>query len=221
MPLAANTIKLITKIGVIVIESNTKNLKDLNESFGNRKEQIIAEAIELFSENGYDNTPIRLLANKTELSVAGLYYFFKDKEEILFSIIISSLTKFNDTLKSAVCEGGDPQCNLRLMLKNLLKHVIEHKKEISIVVQEDKRLNPEQLKVINIQKRRAYDLIKEELIKLKKSGKLKSANLAPAAYSFFSMIFWCLRWYEPGGALTVEEVATDLANIYFSGVLKE
>ncbi|NLX92016.1 MAG: TetR/AcrR family transcriptional regulator [Firmicutes bacterium] len=220
MPPAANTIVLITKIGVIIIESNTKNVKDLNESVGNRKEQIIATAVELFSENGYDNTPIRLLANKTELSVAGLYYFFKDKEEILFSIIISSLKKFNDTL-SAVCKGGDPQCNLRLMLKNLLKHVIEHKKEISIVVQENKRLNPEQLKAIRIEKRRAYDFVKGELIKLKKLGRLKSANLAPAVYSFFSMIFWCLRWYKPEGALTVEEVATELANIYFLGILKE
>ena len=51
----------------------------------NRKELILETAQELFYRNGYDSTSVRELAKETGLSVAGVYYFFSDKEDILFT----------------------------------------------------------------------------------------------------------------------------------------
>jgi AcrR family transcriptional regulator len=75
---------------------------DIKLSVVERKVQIIEEATALFYKNGYDNTSIRELSKAAELSVAGVYYFFKDKEEILFSILNQSIIDLNDTIKTTV-----------------------------------------------------------------------------------------------------------------------
>ena len=51
-----------------------------------RKNDIIKTAIKLFNENGYGNTSTRHIAETMEISVGNLYYYFKNKEDILIEI---------------------------------------------------------------------------------------------------------------------------------------
>ncbi len=193
---------------------------DKNETVIDRKEQIMEKATLLFYKNGYDNTSIRELSHATGLSVAGIYYFFKDKKEILFSILHESVINLNNSLKASISEKDDPIVNLTKMIENLLKHVIEYKMVITILARENERLNDEQFVIINRKKRDAYDLVKNELAKLEKQGKLKSINLTPAIFAVFSMTNWSIRWYDPDGPLMLEEIAAEMAKIFFTGVLK-
>ena len=189
-------------------------------TFADRKEQIIEEATILFYKNGYDNTPIRELSRAVGLSVAGVYYFFKDKEEILFTILNQSIVDLNDTIKTALHENDDPQRNLRRLIESLLRHVIKHKMELSILNREDNRLNAQQKEIIENKRRDAYALIKDELSKLEKQGKIKTINLTTAVFNMFSMTTWFVRWYNPNGPLALEDIAAEMADNFFTGVLK-
>ncbi|MGA1932755.1 TetR/AcrR family transcriptional regulator [Arcobacter sp. YIC-464] len=51
-----------------------------------RKTQIIQESINLFNEKGCMNTTTRHIASKLGISVGNLYYYFKNKEEIIIAI---------------------------------------------------------------------------------------------------------------------------------------
>lgn len=50
------------------------------------RERIIEAAIELFLKDGYDKTSIRQIADAIEYSPATIYLYFKDKDELFFSI---------------------------------------------------------------------------------------------------------------------------------------
>lgn len=204
---------------MIIIEKNYTNYKDNKEITGSRKEQIIKKATILFYKNGYDNTSIRELSEASEISVAGIYYFFKDKEEILFTILYEVVINLNNALKESICDENDPKKNLTLMIRNLLKHVIGHKMEITILTREVERLNMQQLEFLNKKKREAFDFVKNELDKLKELGELRPKNLTPAVFAIFSMTNWSVRWYNPSGSLTLDELAVEMANIFFFGVL--
>jgi AcrR family transcriptional regulator len=190
-------------------------------SVAERKAYIMEEATALFYKNGYDNTSIRELAKATGLSVAGVYYFYEDKEEILFSILNQSIIDLNDTLRISVCEGDDPFVNIRRIIENLLKHGIRHKMEISILNREDGRLNAEQKETINTKRREAYALLKKELSRLEKRGELKSKSLTTAVFAIFSMATWFSRWYDPNGSQTLAEIANEMTDMFFTGILKE
>lgn len=53
---------------------------------GTRKEKIIEISIKLFNEKGCLNTSTRHIADELGISVGNLYYYFKNKEEIIINI---------------------------------------------------------------------------------------------------------------------------------------
>lgn len=67
-----------------------------------RKEEIIEISIKLFNEKGCLNTSTRHIADELGISVGNLYYYFKNKEEIIIAIyeefmnLISKYLIFND-----------------------------------------------------------------------------------------------------------------------------
>ncbi|HAP66486.1 MAG TPA: TetR/AcrR family transcriptional regulator, partial [Nitrospinae bacterium] len=51
------------------------------------KESILEAAIKVFSEKGYSQTTIREVAKRAGISVGGVYIYFKNKEEIYFTLL--------------------------------------------------------------------------------------------------------------------------------------
>ena len=49
--------------------------------------RIQAVAIELFTEQGYEKTSLREIAERLNVTKAALYYHFKSKEDIVASLI--------------------------------------------------------------------------------------------------------------------------------------
>src|SRR5690242_21832512 len=54
-----------------------------------RRQQIRRLAAEMFFERGYEATTMRELAAAIDIKTASLYYFFPNKEQILFDLIES------------------------------------------------------------------------------------------------------------------------------------
>ena len=60
------------------------------------KESILEAAIKVFSEKGYSQTTIREVAKRAGISVGGVYIYFKNKEEIYFTLLKYLLDEFRD-----------------------------------------------------------------------------------------------------------------------------
>jgi AcrR family transcriptional regulator len=80
------------------------------------KERIQQVALELFTEQGYDKTSLREIAERLEVSKAALYYHFKSKEEILLSITAGVVTGMDELL-----EWGESQPHSREFREEFLR----------------------------------------------------------------------------------------------------
>ncbi len=185
-----------------------------------RKKEIIKTATVLFYEQGYDNTPTRELARAAELSNAGIYYHFKDKEDILFHILSDSVQRLRDALVSEINPGNDPEQNLRHIIENLLRMVSDSKREIGLLIKESQRLNPKQIETIDNTSNDALKLVQNEIERLKEQGKLKDIDTKIAAFSIIAMTNWSFYWFNVDGPLGIPEVATEMATLFFDGILK-
>jgi len=58
--------------------------------------RLRASALELFASRGFQATGIRDLAAASGLSLATLYYYMSNKEELLFSLMSESLERLQD-----------------------------------------------------------------------------------------------------------------------------
>src|SRR5256885_17191683 len=54
--------------------------------YGERLDHFLSRAAKLFADQGYHSTTMRDLAAATDMSLAGMYYYVRGKEELLFRI---------------------------------------------------------------------------------------------------------------------------------------
>lgn len=185
-----------------------------------RSAEIVQVATLLFSENGYDNTSTRELAKTVDLSNAGLYYFFQNKEEILFTILDQALNRFVESVRSAITEEDSPQENIKRIINSLVKHVIENKKEMGLISKESGRLKPDQLAIINQKKKESYTLIRNEILRLRTDGNLKDLDETFLTFGLLGIINYAKYWFEPGHELSIEDFAAETTEVFFRGALK-
>ncbi|MFI6845954.1 TetR/AcrR family transcriptional regulator [Kitasatospora sp. NBC_00085] len=60
--------------------------------------RIIVVALELFSEQGYEQTSLREIADRLGVTKAALYYHFKTKDDIVHGIVESMAAPIDETL---------------------------------------------------------------------------------------------------------------------------
>lgn len=78
------------------------------------KELILRTAMRLFLDKGFNNITIRNIAEKIEYSPATIYLYFKNKDEILYTLRKEGFEKLYEWQKTSL-HTDDP-------LKRLLKH---------------------------------------------------------------------------------------------------
>lgn len=118
----------------------------------NRREKILETSVKLFNEKGCMQTSTRHVADELGISVGNLYYYFKNKEEIIINIYqhyMKSITEHLTTIEDEVDAAFDyyalfsrqmeleRECSfLRLEISNLYKTYPTVKKTIEIKVLE-------------------------------------------------------------------------------------
>lgn len=65
-----------------------------------RKQEIIETSIKLFNTKGCENTSTRHIAHELGISVGNLYYYFKNKEEIIIEIYQELMNEVSKHLNS-------------------------------------------------------------------------------------------------------------------------
>ena len=184
------------------------------------REKIIDVAVDLFYEKGYAATSIRDISRVMKISIATLYYYFKDKEDLLFTIVEDMGNQLLIDLGEARDQGDDPLDGLRrMMTRHILLTEKSHKKA-KIFVEEKHNLSKKSWRIVHEQDRKVYELIINQLKEIKKQGIISVDSLPIAAFAIFGMINWCYRWYKKDGPFSIEEVGHRLVNIILNGILK-
>lgn len=66
---------------------------------GKTKENIISCASEIFMENGYENTTVRMIIDKANVVTGSFYHFFKSKEDLFIAVTQKLLSEYCYTVK--------------------------------------------------------------------------------------------------------------------------
>lgn len=75
--------------------------------------QMLAAALELFSEKGYHNVAMQEIAKRAEFAIGTLYKFFQNKEDLYKALLVEQSDKFHDALNQALSEPVDEMERLR------------------------------------------------------------------------------------------------------------
>jgi len=78
-----------------------------------QRQEMLAAALDLFSEKGYHNVSMHEIAQNAEFAIGTLYKFFKNKEELYKALMVEQADKFQEALTKAIEEPDDEVEKLR------------------------------------------------------------------------------------------------------------
>lgn len=90
------------------------------------RQAILDAAGNLFADKGYDSFSMRKLAEEIGYSVATLYLYFKDKDELLFSVLDEGFLRFEQALKEASESSSHPQNRLTSIGRAYIRFGLEN-----------------------------------------------------------------------------------------------
>jgi AcrR family transcriptional regulator len=185
----------------------------------NRRQAIIAAAIDYFYEYGYQKASVRDICRRVGLTQAALYYHFHNKEEILFTIIELFSNQLYCTLKSCLTGPRDPVDKLRQGISRHILSIKTDRKGAKIIIEDKRFLSGELKKLVKEKEKNVFNLYRDCLVELQSSGKLTDCDLTVATFALIGMINWLYHWYNPAKGLTLEQIADQIINILFGGLL--
>lgn len=186
-----------------------------------RRQEIITAAIDVFYEYGYHKASMRDIARKISVTQASLYYHFRNKEELLYTIVDQASNYLLFTLRSILKQKNDPIEKLKDIIMGQIFMIKTRRKEVKILIEDKKFLSAELYKLIREQEKTTYELFKANMELLKTQGKLREYDLTTATFGIFGMINWLYHWYRPNKRLSLDELAQHIVNILFYGLLSE
>jgi AcrR family transcriptional regulator len=86
---------------------------------GDTRSRIQAVAVELFTEQGYDKTSLREIAERLGVTKAALYYHFKSKDDILHSLVEDYFGQVDALIAWGQNQRRTPQVRDELLVRYL------------------------------------------------------------------------------------------------------
>jgi TetR/AcrR family transcriptional regulator len=78
-----------------------------------QRQEILATALDLFSQKGFHNVSIQEIAAQAEFAIGTLYKFFQNKEDLYKALVLEQCDKFEAALTQALEESDDEVEKLR------------------------------------------------------------------------------------------------------------
>ena len=72
-----------------------------------QRQEMLAAALELFSEKGYHNVSMREIAERAEFAIGTLYKFFKNKEDLYKALMMEKAEEYHRGLMRVLAEEDD------------------------------------------------------------------------------------------------------------------
>ena len=179
---------------------------------------ILRHAARVFSEKGYEGASIRDISRSSGVSLSGLYYYFKSKQELLYLIQRHAFTSILERLERRLAGVEEPEERLRLLIRNHIQYFLLHPLEMKVLAHEDEALeNPYRREVAEI-KRRYYERARGIFEELRKAGRVRRVNPRVAVLSLFGMMNWIYKWHNVRVDPQAECLADTMAEIFLCGV---
>lgn len=185
-----------------------------------RRGELLELAAAMFAERGLKATTVRDIADSAGILSGSLYHHFKSKEQMVEEV----LRDFLDWLFGRYREILDTESDPLERLKGLFMasfEAIEHRHAQVVIYQDEaKRLSSlPQFGFVeerNVEQRKMWMSVLSQGVD---QGCFRPDIDVDLVYRFIRDTTWVsVRWYQPGGPLTAEEVGRQYLTIVLGGI---
>jgi len=191
-----------------------------NHHYDEKLRQILKTSAKIFAEKGFHRTSVRDIARATRMSLAGLYYYFTTKEELLYLIQEHCFLTLLQRWEQASKANTDVRARIGIFAENHLSFFWHNMHEMKVMAHEDESLTGEFQDKILVLKRRYVKVLMGLIEELRKQEGGGEVDLRVATFSLFGMMNWIYTWYQAKRDLPLPALIEQMLRIFFFGVLR-
>ncbi len=177
----------------------------------------------MFAERGLKATTVRDIADSAGILSGSLYHHFKSKEQMVEEVLKDFLDWLFERYQQILAAESTPLDRLKGLFMASFEAIEHRHAQVVIYQDEAKRLSDlPQFGFVddrNREQRKMWiDLLEEGIA----DGSFRPDLDVDLVYRFIRDTTWVsVRWYQPGGPLTAEEVGRQYLAIVLGGITKE
>lgn len=188
-----------------------------------RRDELLELAATMFAERGLRATTVRDIADAAGILSGSLYHHFSSKEEMVDEVLRGFLDWLFDRYQQIIDSEPNPLERFKELFMASFDAIEHHHAEVVIYQDEAKRLSGqsrfEYVDELNRRQRKMWvDVLTEGIAQ----GYFRPDIDVDLVYRLIRDTTWVsVRWYQPGGPLTAEQVGLQYLSIVLGGIRKE
>jgi len=187
---------------------------------GEKLRAILQQAARLIYLKGFDGTSMQDIADACGMTKAGLYHHIATKEALLLAIMHYGMDLFEERVMGPVKDIADPLARLKATLANNVRLVtLDSTKEVTIILHEHSTLTGDAKAEINARKKQYVQFLERTFEEAMAKGQIRKVDATLAAFSFLGTVLWTYKWYRSDGALSPEQLADGIGDLFFNGLM--
>lgn len=197
----------------------------------NRKEAVLKAAVKIFSEKGYSAATTSEIAKEAGVAEGTIFRYFKTKKDILTGVLIEVIQVFGEEmitekLLKLIKQNKDKSQRevLKLIIKDRLELINEHREEIFIILSEAKYHQDIRDAFIKNIIQRAINMSEQYVNTGIQKGDFREVNIPVVVRSFMGIVAAYVFQEEmfPGIiSMDQDRQLDEIIDLIFYGVLKE
>jgi AcrR family transcriptional regulator len=181
-----------------------------------QKDRMLREAARCFNQKGYSGTSLRDVAKGLGLTDAALYYYVKNKEELVYLCYLRAGDVGRDAMDRAIAEGRNGLDTVQGYLRFHLEAMTGDQGPIAIM-SEIPSLDPEHREqILDISRRHSarFETLLEGGIA---DGSIAPCDVRMTGNAIMGALNWVPKWFH-GDAAVAAQVIAEFPEILSSGL---
>ena len=183
-----------------------------------RRIEILKSAAAAFRRKGYHGASVDEIAGALAMTKGNLYYYFRNKEEILYACHDYSLDVLLALLEDVQASSAAPDAKLRTLIGAFVHLILDELQGTALTI-DLQALSPPLLKKV-VARRDSFDRGLRQIIQQGiDDGTFAPGDPKMLAFAIMGAVNWITKWFDPSGPMTSDAIATSFSEYLVGGLL--
>jgi AcrR family transcriptional regulator len=179
--------------------------------------EILKSAASAFRRLGYHGATVEHIATALRMKKGNLYYYFRNKEEILFACHQYSLDKLLAILDQIEQREGSADDKLRALIDAFVHTILDELQGTALLLDLE-ALSPMHRRAVIARRDRFDRGLRRVLEQGVSDGTFGALDVKLLSFAILGAVNWIPRWYQPDGPSTSQDIADRFADFLIGGL---